>query len=125
MIKYRAMAESSFLGIERFFAGIILVGVFIHFYALIPTWLAYDWSQADQYIHFLEGVFSLAIGIELARLFTSYSVEAVVELVVFVIARKLLFVENMSAVLLGTAAITLLFAVLILPVIIQKISSTK
>lgn len=107
------LVETTFSDIEHLFAGIILVGVFVHLAFLIPTWFAYTWSDTAMYTDFLEDVFTLAIGVELARLFIFYTAEVVVELVVFVIARKLLFTSDMLSFLLGAGAIALLFAVLI------------
>jgi len=106
------LAEKILTPIEYILAVAILSGVFIHFVAVFPTWLTLDWSNTESYVHFLESVFALAIGIELARLFVSYSLEGVVELVVFLIARKLLFIDGTLQVLYGAIAIALLFAVL-------------
>lgn len=69
-----------------------------------------DLSQVDTFIMLLEHVLYVAIGIELARLLLDYSLETLVELLAFVIARKVLLIEgNFVAVLLAVVSLAILF----------------
>tara|TARA_B100000678_G_scaffold246662_1_gene219599 strand:- start:194 stop:463 length:270 start_codon:yes stop_codon:yes gene_type:complete len=58
----------------------------------------------------LERVLELAIGVELARLLLSYSLDTVIELLAFVIARKMVLLEDAFVeLILGASALMVLF----------------
>lgn len=70
-----------------------------------------DWSQLGTYVLFLEQMLFVAIGVELARLLISYSLDTLVELLAFVIARKLLLLEHdFVGLIMGISALAILFA---------------
>lgn len=104
--------EKTFLHIiELFLAFVVIVGVGISFFNQIPTFFNLDWSLTSTFIEFMEVVLYLAVGVELARLLVSYNINTVIELLVFVIARKILLLEESAlSLLLLVLATIILFA---------------
>jgi hypothetical protein len=98
-------------GLEIAMALVVLIGVVFSFFHQIPRLIELDWSLISTFIQFLEVILFLAIGIELARLLISYSINSVIELLVFVLARKiLLFEESALSLVLVVFSMVLLFA---------------
>lgn len=96
---------------ETTLAGIVLMATVVFGGFALMEMIQMDWAQLQTYFRFLEYVLNIAIGIELARLLLDYSLETLVELLAFVIARKLLLIEgDFVSLLLGIAALALLFA---------------
>lgn len=83
-------------GIELGLACVVIVGVVVSFIFQIPNFIGADWSQTETFMSFLEAILHLAVGIELARLLISYNISTVIELLVFVLARKILLYEESS-----------------------------
>lgn len=73
----------------------------------------YDWADIDTFIESLKIILQLAIGIEVARLLFSYNLNTIIELAVFIVARKMLLLIDGSflEILLGVVALAVLFAV--------------
>ena len=95
---------------EVVLAAAVLLAVFASALGMLPNFLDADWATRETFTFLLEVVLLLAIGVELARLLISYSLETLVELVAFVIARKMLLIEgSFTDVLLGTLALVLIF----------------
>lgn len=70
-----------------------------------------DWGSFETFIEILKIVLQLAIGIEVARLLFSYNLNTIIELSAFIIARKMLLLEDdFVSLLLGVIALVLLFA---------------
>lgn len=98
-------------GVELLLALVVIIGVVISFANQAPRLLELDWGQTATFIEFMEVVLYLAVGVELARLLISYNINTVIELMVFVLARKiLLFDESAFALVLLVLATVLLFA---------------
>lgn len=96
--------------IEIFLGLIVLVAVIIMSVITIVDLFSADWSSMDTFMELLKTILQLAIGVEIARLLFSYSVETIIELAVFVVARKLLLLENdFIALILGIVSLVLLF----------------
>ena len=112
LFKNHLQKEKDFLhGVELFLAFIVIVGVFASFVNQVPVFLNADWSSEATFILFMKAVLYLAVGVELARLLVSYNINTVIELLVFVIARKiLLFDESAMSLVLLVLATVLLFA---------------
>lgn len=71
-----------------------------------------DWSQMDTFMEALKIILQLAIGVELARMLFSYSLNTIIELAVFIIARKMLLIEgDFIGVLLAVISLAILFGV--------------
>jgi len=75
---------------EIFFACAILVVVGIATVASIPELVQLDWASNETLYEFIYRVLLLVIGLELARLLITHDLQAVTELIAFVIARKTL-----------------------------------
>ena len=95
----------------------ILLGLIVVGAVLIMSWnqivhlTTVDWTNFDTFIELLKVILQLAIGVEIARLLFSYSLETIIELAVFVVARKLLLLEDdFISLLLGIVALVILFA---------------
>jgi hypothetical protein len=73
----------------------------------------YDWSDIGTFIEALKIILQLAIGIEVARLLFSYNLNTIIELAVFIVARKMLLLIDggFLEILLGVLALAILFAV--------------
>lgn len=104
--------EKDFLhGVELFLALVVIIGVFASLINQVPVFLNADWSSEVTFILFMKAVLHLAVGVELARLLVSYNINTVIELLVFVIARKiLLFDESAISLVFLVLATVLLFA---------------
>lgn len=112
LFKNHVEKEKSLLhGIELFLALVVIIGVFASFVNQVPLFLQADWSLDSTFINFMEMILHLAVGVELARLLVSYNINTVIELLVFVIARKiLLFDESAISLVFLVFATILLFA---------------
>lgn len=70
-----------------------------------------DWSQMDTFLESLKIILQLAIGIEVARMLFSYSLNTLIELAVFIVIRKMLLLDGeFISLLIGVIALILLFA---------------
>lgn len=99
--------------IEYVFAIIIIIGVCIYVFNSLIYFFYLDWSTSEAFVLFLQRIFYMIIGIELARLLISYNIDTVVELLVFILARKLLLIDddaNPWIIPLNIISIILLFA---------------
>ena len=93
------------LGVVVLLAVVIFTGVTVADYATA------DWTNIETFLELLKTILQLAIGVEIARLLFSYSLATIIELAVFVVARKLLLLEDdFVALLLGIIALVILFA---------------
>jgi hypothetical protein len=95
---------------EKILAVLTLIGVFI--FGIVTLWqiISLDFTQLDTYRFILFRVLELAIGVELARLLLSYSLDTVIELLAFVIARKMVLLEDAFVeLILGASALMVLF----------------
>jgi len=99
-------------GIEIGLALVVVIGVFYAFINQVPRLLELDWSLTSTFIEFLEVILFLVIGVELARILVSYSINAVIELFIFVLVRKiLLFQESITYLSVVILSLILLFMV--------------
>ncbi len=90
----------------------ILVLAAVVVMTIVQLWYAasLDWTNIDTFLELLKIVLQLAIGIEVARLLFSYNLNTIIELGAFIIARKLLLLEDdFVSLLLGIIALVLLF----------------
>lgn len=95
--------------VERFIAVLVLIAVLVYVYQSITVLVTYDWSQTDTLYEFIYRVLIAIIGIELVRMLITHSITAVIELIAFVIARKMLKPDLSSLdILLSVIAFVLL-----------------
>ncbi len=97
--------------LEQSLALIVLVGVVIASLGSAQALLGMDWRAAETLYEFIYRVLLVVIGVELARMLVTHDLMAVLELLAFVIARKMLKPDlSVVDVALGVFA----FAVLLL-----------
>lgn len=75
---------------EYLFALVVLFAVVISVLASLTSFMQFDWSSNKAFYDFIYRVLLLVIGLELARLLITHNIQAVLELIAFVIARKTL-----------------------------------
>jgi len=95
---------------EHVLAAAALLAVIAMAYVSIIDIIALDWRSFDALLVVFERILYMAIGIEIARLLMSYCLDTLVELIAFVIARKILLIEgDYVGVLLSVIALIILF----------------
>lgn len=75
---------------EKILAAVVIVGVIFYAIGSVRALLEMDWTQNEVFYEFIYRVLLLIIGLELARMLVTHSISAVLELLSFVIARKML-----------------------------------
>ncbi len=103
--------------LEVILAILIAIGVTIGLIDLVMYVIEIFTTNAhasyDVFKHFLAHTLILVVGIELILMLVSHSTNAILELVLFVIARKMLiYAETMMDLVLGTIAIAIIFAII-------------
>lgn len=76
--------------IEYVLAFTVLVGVVIASIGAVQTLATMDWTKTETFYELIYRVLLLVIGLELVRMLIAHSLSAVLELIAFVIARKML-----------------------------------
>ncbi|MFW6210282.1 MAG: hypothetical protein ACOC4E_02200 [Patescibacteria group bacterium] len=95
-----------------YFFFLIIVAIVVSNIYTIPVFVTLDWSNIQTLIEFLRVALFWVIAVEFARLLIEYKTEIVIELLVFVLARKILLIEdNVPMVALGVLMIILLMLV--------------
>ena len=77
-------------GIERLFAVAILAGVVVFSIHSVPPLAAMDWRQSETFYELIYRVLLAVIAIELVRTLVTHDLRAILELLAFVVARKML-----------------------------------
>lgn len=75
---------------ERLLAVSMLVGMSVFFFFSIAAMSAIDWNQTDSLYDLINRILLLVICLELIRTLLTHDLEAVLELLAFVVARKTL-----------------------------------
>jgi hypothetical protein len=83
---YKAMA----VWIERLLALVTLAGVFVFGLGSTQTFVAMDWRLTETFYELIYLVLLLVIAVELVRTLVTHDLRPLVELLAFVIARKML-----------------------------------
>jgi hypothetical protein len=98
-------------GLERLIAFGILVGVLTFAYKSTVSLFEMDWSATDTFYELIYRALLLVISVELIRTLVTHDLMAVLELLAFVVARKMLKPELATIdILLGVAAFAGLLA---------------
>ena len=99
-------------GLERLLAFGILLGVITFAYESIFALIQMDWSTTETFYELIYRALLLVISVELIRTLVTHDLMAVLELLAFVVARKMLKPELATIdILLGVAAFAGLLAV--------------
>jgi hypothetical protein len=78
------------LWMEKIIAALTVVAVTAYGIHSIQVLLAMDWSATETFYEFINRTLIAVIGLELVRMLVNHSIGAVLELLAFVIARKML-----------------------------------
>ena len=95
---------------ERLLALFIFIGLILFIVAYTQKFLHSNWQDIATYEHMVHVVLSMIIGLEAVRLLTTHSLESVLELLAFVVARKAL---EPGATSLDLVLVVIAFTVLI------------
>lgn len=76
--------------LERALAIAILVGLVIFSYQSILEMITWDWSMNETFYHFIYKILIAVIAVELIRTLVTHDLMAILELIAFVVARKML-----------------------------------
>jgi hypothetical protein len=76
--------------IERLLAMVILIGVLVFAMCSTQTMIAMDWRSTETFYELIYRVLLLVIGVELVRTLVTHEMKAILELLAFVVARKML-----------------------------------
>lgn len=99
--------------LQYYLVGLILVAFVASNIFIIPTFFTLDWSNIQSFIEVVRLILFWVIALELVRLLLEYKSEIVVELLVFVIARKLLLLEHdFFSLFIGAATIVFLLVLI-------------
>lgn len=97
MVYCRHMAKNTIISwhsviatCEKILAGIVILAVCIYAISSASALMGMDWAANESFYQFIYRVLLLIIGLELARMLVTHSISAVLELLSFVIARKML-----------------------------------
>lgn len=75
---------------EKIVALAVIVGVVIYSTQSIIALTGMDWVATETYYELINRVLAIIVGLELVRMLISHSIAAVLELLAFIIARKML-----------------------------------
>ena len=98
-------------GLERLLAFGILIGIIVFAFKSLAALTGMDWSSMETFYELIYRVLLLVIGVELIRTLVTHDLTAVLELLAFVVARKMLKPELATVdILLGVGAFVGLLA---------------
>lgn len=75
---------------EKLVALAVIAGVIAYSLYSVGVMAGMDWSVTETYYELINRVLAVIIGLELVRMLVSHSIASVLELLAFVIARKML-----------------------------------
>lgn len=78
------------LSLEKVVAGATVIAVMVYGYESIKVLMLMDWASTETFYEFINRALIAVIGLELVRMLVNHSIGAVLELLAFVIARKML-----------------------------------
>lgn len=78
------------LWVEKFIAALTVLAVLVYSLHSSKVLMAMDWSSTETFYEFINRALIAVIGLELVRMLVNHSIGAVLELLAFVIARKML-----------------------------------
>lgn len=97
--------------LEVLLASAIVVGVLIFALASFFVMIEMDWQDANTFYELIYRALVLVIGVELARTLLTHDLNAILELLAFVVARKMLKPEITSVdIILSVVAFVILLA---------------
>lgn len=95
--------------VQYYLVGLLLLAFVLSNIFILPTFFTLDWSNIQAFIEVVRLILLWVIALELVRLILEYKSEIVIELLIFVVARKVLLLEHdFFALFIGVASIILL-----------------
>jgi len=82
--------------IEIMLAIVVTVAVILYILNNIPYFLQADWQSKDVFYELIYRILLITIGLELARMLVTHHFTSIIELLAFVVARKML-VPNLTS----------------------------
>lgn len=76
--------------IERLLAVIVILGMVVYMAESVFLFVRADWMANDTFYELIYRTLLITIGLELSRMLTTHSFLAILELLAFVVARKML-----------------------------------
>lgn len=76
--------------LERILAAVVLVAVAIYCIASVEVMMQMDWSRTETLYELIYRALVAVIGLEFVRMLVTHSVNAVLELIAFIISRRML-----------------------------------
>jgi len=105
------MKELVIKGLQYYLVGLLVMAFVLSNVFILPTFLTLDWSNIQSFIEVVRLILLWVITLELIRLILEYKSEIVIELLIFVVARKVLLLEHdFFALFIGVASIIFLLA---------------
>ena len=105
------LAKVSATMLERLLALAILIGIIVSAFHGAINLTGMDWRSTETFYELIYRVLLLIIGVELIRTLVTHELSAVLELLAFVVARKMLKPDLSTLdILMGTAAFAGLLA---------------
>jgi hypothetical protein len=97
--------------LEKIVAVAVIIGVIVYGVQSAVVLTGLDWAVTETFYELIHRVLAVIIGLELVRMLVSHSIASVLELLAFVIARKMLKPDLESLdVMLGVLAFVSLMA---------------
>ncbi len=78
------------LSLEKLVAAATVIAVLVYGSQSVKVLTTMDWSSTETFYEFINRALIVVIGLELVRMLVNHSIGAVLELLAFVIARKML-----------------------------------
>jgi len=105
--------------LERLLAVIVFGGVIFMTFSSFEVMLNMDWSQTETFYELIYRVLLAVIGLELIRMLITHEMIAVLELLAFVIARKMLK-PDLTSVDIALSVVAFVALVIVHQVITEK-----
>lgn len=86
----QVIIKSSVKFIEMALAVLVLIGVLLYIFNSAAGFISADWGNAEIFYNLIYEVLLVTIGLEVARMLVTHNYESILELLAFVIARKML-----------------------------------
>lgn len=95
--------------IQYYLLAVLAVGFVVSNIAVLPTLFDLDWTNIQSFVEFLRVLLLWVIALEVARLLVDYRTEVIIELLIFVVARKILLLEHdYVSLFIGITAVAIL-----------------
>ncbi len=106
----KQVASTLIYWFEILLAGIVIVAIAVSLIQSFGVVQAMDWSSVDAFYELLNRLLLVAIGLEFVRMLVARNLVSVLELVAFIVARKMLKpdITSMDLVLGAIAFVTLI-----------------